>query len=227
MADDMLVCMFKHRGMTQIEYDFIRAYVSAMRRDYHLLRSVLTMMNPDDLAIKSVTAATNLAIRAADLHNDFERRLGDVVSASKNNYYLKTVSDDPPVSVLADLFSLSFFTVAVKTDGDGNKANGLFSGEPSALAEMLQHLQQSNDTLKNSDAASQFLILLNMFGAPSGDNALFEFWNTVADMFKNGAGLANYGNFGQVYEDGYDDHDAEEEYEDDEDQDYEDDEYAD
>lgn len=222
MSGNMLVYMFKRNGMSQVEYEFIRAYVSAMRRDYYLLRSVLTMMNPDDLKIQSVTEATQLAIKAAELHGEFERQLS-AVSAGKN-YYAKPVSDDPPPSAMADLFSLSFFTVAIKTSDKNNPTNGLFSGEPSTLAEMIQHVQQQNDNLKNSDVAGQFLLLLQMFSTKN-NTGIFEFWNTVADMFKNGAGLAHYGNFGQAYEDGYGEYEEEQDYADDEE--YEDDDYDD
>lgn len=213
VSGNTLVYMFKRHGMSQVEYDFIRTYVSAMRRDYYLLRGVLNMMNPDDLGIKSVVEATNLAVKAGEMHSEFERQLG--VVKDKNKYHPKHVADDPPPSAMADLFSLSFFTVAISTAAPGSPANGLFSGEPSTLAEMLQHLQQKNDSLKNSDAAKQFLTLLKMFSA-TNDNSVFEFWSTVADMFKNGAGLAYYGNFGQAYEQGYGEYEEEQDYADDE-----------
>lgn len=227
VSSNMLGCMFNQHGMTPVEHSFIRTYVSAMRRDYYLLRSVLTMMNPDDLGIKSVTEATELANAAADLHAEFEQKLAVVVSAPDKDYKIKEVSEDPPLSALADLFSLSFFTVAIATAATDSPTNGLFSGEPGTLAEMLQHLQQKNDSLKNSDAASQFLLLLKTFTTTKNDNSLFEFWGTVADMFKNGAGLAHYGNYGQVYEQGYGDYEDTEEYDDEEDDENFDDDYGD
>lgn len=211
--------MFKRQEMTQVEYEFIRAYVSAMKRDYYLLRGVLNMMNPDDLGVKSVTAATQLAIRAADLHTEFERQLGDLVDGK--SYNRKQVSDEPPLSAMADLFSLSFFTIAVKTTPTGGPTNGLFSGEPTTLAEMLQHLQQKHASLKNSDATTQFLNFLKSLAAADASNSLFGFWGSVVDMFKNGSGLSHYGSYGQAYEEGYgnyedmaeDDEDYEDDYE--------------
>jgi hypothetical protein len=224
LSGNTLVSMFKRHGMTQVEYDFIRTYVSAMRRDYYLLRSVLTMMNPSDLGIKSVTEATQLALKAAALHDVFEQKLGDI---DQTNYHKKQVADDPPPSAMADLFSLSFFTVAVTTASPNSPANGLFSGEPGTLADMIQQLQQENDKLKDSDAMTQFLSLLKMFSKSTDNKSAFEFWSTVADMFKNGAGLAHYGNYGQAYEDGYGEYEEEQDYDDDYDEDEDNDDYAD
>lgn len=228
MSASVLPTMFEYSGMTQVEYDFVRTYVSAMKRDYYLLRSVLTMMNPKDLAVKSVMDAVALATKAATLHAEFEQRLDSIVA--EKNYRIKQVATEPPISALADLFSLSFFTLAVKTDGKKASTNGFFSGEPSALADMLKHLIASNESLQKSSAVMQFLLILQLFPHSSKDNTLFEFWGSVADMFKYGSGLAHYGNYGQVYEHGYgnyEEDDEEDDYDEDYDDDYEDDEYYD
>lgn len=218
--------MFSSSGMTRIERDFVRTYVSAMKRDYHLLRGVLAMMDPKDLGVTSVVEATNIAVKAAELHQEFEAHLAAVTLGKR--YHSKTVSDEPPVSALADLFSLSFFTLAVKTDEVKTPINGFFSGEPGALAAMMAHLVDAHKSLKKSPAAAQFLMLLQLFPKPSEYNDLFEFWGSVSDMFKYGSGLTHYGNYGQVYEAGYGNYEEEtDDYDDDDDIDADYDDYAD
>lgn len=220
VSESAVPAMFSYSGMTQIEYEFARTYVSAMRRDYYLLRGVLALMNPKDLGIKSVVEATNIAVKAAEMHKEFETHLADVTKDKK--YHPKTISDAPPVSALADLFSLSFFTLAVQAKETKTPLNGFFSGEPAALADMMSHLVDSHKSLQKSSTAMQFLLLLKLFPKSSDYNDLFEFWGSVSDMFKYGSGLTHYGNYGQVYEDGYGDYEDVDDQYDEDDDDYDD-----
>jgi hypothetical protein len=146
------------------------------------------------------------------------------------NYGRKNVPNGPTTLELADLFSLSFFSVAVTTNPKNPPVNnGLFSGEPSALAATIKQLQQMKNGLSgSSDVLGQFLKLLQAFPPVADQNNIFSFWSNVADMFKNSYDADNdYDEEGEwVEEEDDDDDDYDEDYyedEDDEEEDWDDD----
>lgn len=112
---------------------FIRLYVTTLRREYYLLRSVLDLMHPTGLGVKSFMDATKMALALEDMHQDFESQLNRI--QKKDNLRKVKVQTGPTTDELADLFSLSFFKLVQVTDGPapGTKIktdDGWFSGKP-------------------------------------------------------------------------------------------------
>jgi hypothetical protein len=226
--------MFKKEDLSSVEYNFIRAYVGVLSRDYYLLRSVLQLMRPDDLAVPDVCTATQLAIKVARLHDEFEAQLHAITR--HKDYRYKSIPAGPTTLEMADLLSLSFFSVSVATNPKKPPVNnGLFSGEPATLAMTIKQLQKMQDGLSGSSSVlDQFLKLLQAFPPVADENNIFAFWSNVSDMFKNISSAGNdyepddWDDYEDDDEDEEDEHDDDDYYEDDddeEDDDWDDDEY--
>ena len=158
----------KFSGMSHAELQFIRLYVTTLRREYYLLRSVIDLMHPTGLGIKSFTDAANMAVELEDMHKDFEAQISRV--QKKDKIKKTNVPPGPTMDELADLFSLSFFklvTVAetpetgkVKTD------DGWFSGKPTEWKKTIQ-------LYKNTPKEAGFSI----------PDLLSNFFNTLIKFF--------------------------------------------
>lgn len=119
-------------AMSPSEVQFIRLYVTTLKREYYLLRSVIDLMSPHNLGIKSFIDAANASLKLAELQQDFEEQLRSV--QKKNNMRTVLTHTEPTLNELADLFSSSFFKL-ITTDENavGQKVvdnNGWFSGKP-------------------------------------------------------------------------------------------------
>lgn len=118
--------------MSPDEVQFIRLYISTLKREYYLLRSVMDLMHPTNLGVRSFTDATNIALGLEELQQDFEAKLRRV--QKKNKCRVRQVATGPTLDELADMFSLSFFkliTTAKPTAGEKTLYNnGWFSGKP-------------------------------------------------------------------------------------------------
>jgi hypothetical protein len=158
-------------GMSPVEMQFIRVYVSALKRHYPVIRSVVDLMNPDGLGIQDFYKATTTAVALADMHDDFEQGLQS--AKTNNKMRIRKVTESPTEDELADLFGLSFFKLITTAPADDNKKfspqklhEGWFSGKP--------------DEWKNTLKAYK--------DAPTGkDNALTELltecFNAFAKLF--------------------------------------------
>lgn len=133
--------------MSPVEVQFIRLYILTLRREYFLLRSVLDLMSPENLGVKSFTDATKIALGLAEMQQDFDSKIRRIQKKnSMRTLYLPPV---PTLDQLADLFSLSFFKVVAATDDlpSGKFHNkGWFSGKP---AEWKKTLGQYKEVPKN------------------------------------------------------------------------------
>jgi hypothetical protein len=106
--------MFNPNNISKTEQHFIRTYVAAMKRDYHLLWSVLDLMSPANLGVKEVVPAARLARQLQQFQADFDGEL----LALQQKHRLKHKSLSPPEPTtedLAELFTLSFFKVVTTT----------------------------------------------------------------------------------------------------------------
>lgn len=123
----------KFSAMTPAEMQFIRLYVSVLRRDYYVMRSVMDVMHPDNLGVKSFVDAAKIALKLNELQQDFDASLR--VVQRKNSICSRNMPAGPTIDELADMFSLSFFKLVV-TSHDKSGAdkqvhhNGWFSGKP-------------------------------------------------------------------------------------------------
>jgi hypothetical protein len=145
--------------MSPVEVQFIRLYIVTLRREYVLLKSVLDLMSPENLGVKSFTEATNMALGLAEMQQDFDSKIRRI--QKKNSMRTLYFPPIPTLDQLADLFSLSFFKV-VAAAGDlpaGKYHNkGWFSGKPT---EWKKTLGQYKDVPK--EKASKLPDLLTDF----------------------------------------------------------------
>ena len=129
--------MLNPKTMSPVEREFIRVYVTAMQRDYDLIRSVLHLMDPAHAGLTSVVAATEAAQRLREMQAEFDSALHAL--RNKHSFREKKMPLVPDLDAIADLFSLSFFKI-IKTApaGQSKKDDGWFSGEPAEWSKTIK-----------------------------------------------------------------------------------------
>ena len=143
--------MLDPNKLSSAEIKFIKTYVSAMKRDYDVLTSVMHCMDPKKLGVPCIVQATNLAYDLQELQFDFDAGLREV--AGKHKFKHAPAKPSPTTDETADLFTLSFFKVIEKTV-KGSKDEGLFSGEPDSWQAIFKNLQDANQHHKLKDLMS-------------------------------------------------------------------------
>lgn len=143
--------MFNPNKLSISEVAFIKTYVSAMKRDYDVLSSVLHLTDPEKMGVQCIVQAADLAYDLQELHFDFEAGLRDV--AGRHKFRHMPAKPSPTTDEVADLFTLSFFKVVAKTS-NGNKDDGLFSGEPNSWQQVFESLQDASKHHKLKDMLS-------------------------------------------------------------------------
>jgi len=164
-------------GMSPVEMQFIRVYVAALRRHYDELRTVVDIMNPDNLDVKDFYDATKVATALHELHEDFEARLIGV--QRKHNLRHRVTKPTPTDDDIADLFGLSFFKLVATAEDDSptvaaiNK-NGWFSGKPDEWKNALKSYKNApkNEEPNLPDLLSQCF---------SAFAKIFQMYNTFPD----------------------------------------------
>lgn len=140
--------MLEFASMSPAEIQFIRLYITTLRREYYLVRSVVDLMHPSGLGLKSFSEATSVALGLAELQQDFDAKLRQL--QKKNHPRTKFVSTGPTIDELADLFSLSFFKIITTGESPAGVKSahnkGWFSGKPT---EWKKTLQSYKDVPKN------------------------------------------------------------------------------
>jgi hypothetical protein len=201
--------MFNPNNISKSEQQFIRTYVAAMKRDYHLLWSVLDLMNPTHLGVKEIVIAARLAKDLQQLQADFDGEL--LALQQKHRLKHKAFSQpEPTMEDLAELFTLSFFKVVTTTPKGKKKDDGWFSGEPESWKEMA-HTIQSIDVNKLPKIIGAYMATLMKLFKP------FDYGPGMSDVPVNPYWQLPYGakNNSKQY-------DEEEYFEDDDGVDYED-----
>jgi hypothetical protein len=158
----------KFSGMSPVEIQFIRLYVAAMRRDYYLLRSTMSLMHPSTLGVKDFASAANMAVELDDMHQQFEQKIEAI--QKKDNIRKINVSNGPSVDELADLFSLSFFKLVTTEENDtgaliGKTDSGWYSGKPTEWKKTFSLYKNTPNNAINAlpDLLSNFLNTLMKF----------------------------------------------------------------
>jgi len=204
--------MFNPNNISKTEQHFIRTYVAAMKRDYHLLWSVLELMNPDNFGIKEIVAAARTARALQEMHADFDTEL--LALQKKHRLPPKALSlPAPSTAQLAELFTLSFFKVVTTTPKGKKKDDGFFSGEPESWKEMTHTIQSIDVNKLPKIIGSYIATLIKLFkpfdyGADMTDTPVNPYWQLPY-------GTKNYTK--QYDEDEYFDDDEDYDYEEDED----------
>jgi len=202
--------MFNPNNISKSEQQFIRVYVAAMKRDYHLLWSVLDLMNPTHLGVKEIVLAARMAKELQHMQADFDSEL--LVLQKKHRLKHKSFSLPAPTTEdLAELFTLSFFKVVTTTPKGKKKDDGWFSGEPESWKEMA-HTIQSIDVNKLPKIIGAYMATLMKLFKP------FDYGSGMADVPVNPYWQLPYANKNNAKP-----YDEEEYFEDDEDVDYEND----
>jgi hypothetical protein len=181
-------------GMSPAEAQFIRVYVSALRRHYADLRSVVDIMDPDGLGVKDFYDATNTALYLNRLQDDFDT----AVESIQKKHQLKTVRSKPfpTEDDIADLFSLSFFKL-ITTQKSAPDAltktvtqNGWFSGKPEEWQNTLKAYNNiSKDKMADLpdllsqffNAFAKFFYLSNKFSTNLPPHYGKKIWPLAAD----------------------------------------------
>jgi hypothetical protein len=198
--------VFNPHKITQAEIEFIRVYVRAMKREYHVLQSVLALMNPTDLGIRCVVEATRAAKELQEMQAEFEQSLHAL--SVKHRAKAKKIVESPTDEELADLFTLSFFKVVSPTPA-GKKDEGWFSGEPEMLVEMFKTLQKADKTKLPNLLSSYLNAAFKLFSLqnkkyPLADDPLSH-WNLPPQTFKFNATIEYYSDDDDWEEDDEDD----------------------
>lgn len=168
----------KFTGMSPAELQFIRLYVTTLRREYYLLRSVIDLMHPSGLGVKNFIDAANMALALDEMQKDFDAKLARI--QKKDNLKKSNVSVGPSLDELADMFSLSFFKLVTveeksKTGEKIKTDDGWFSGKP---AEWKTTLQLYKNTPKDAGYALPDL--------------LSNFFNTLIKFFPSAPNQKNW-----------------------------------
>ena len=189
--------MFDPNNVTKTELQFIRTYVAAMKRDYHLLWSVLELMNPDNLGIKEIVAAARTAQALQEMQADFDTEL--LALQKRHRLPPKALSlPAPSTAQLAELFTLSFFKVVTTTPKGKKKDDGWFSGEPDSWKDMMQSMQ-TIDVNKLPQMLSSYIAtlikLFKPFGSgffPLEDTPVNYKWNLPGGSFNYQNNIPEY-----------------------------------
>ena len=168
--------MLKFTEMSGTEILFVQKYVRALKRDFDLLQTVFQLMNPKETAISDVVTATNMALALEKYGEEFEAQLRTL--DAKHKFVHGKSSEWPPVDLLADLFSLSFFKVVTKTPGVKVAHAGWFSGEPENWAAVFDDPEAPNQQNMLSSLPESFFTDLTkaakkFFGGASFFSELF------------------------------------------------------
>jgi hypothetical protein len=153
--------MFNPNKLSVAEFQFIKTYVAAMKRDYDVLASVMHLMDPKKLGVRCIVQATDLAYELQNMQLDFEAGLRKIVE--HHTFKHAPSKPSPTTDEVADLFTLSFFKVVEKTS-KGSKDDGLFSGEPNSWQQVFKSLQDASKHHKLKDMMSFYTkALFNLF----------------------------------------------------------------
>lgn len=156
--------MVKLERMSPVERDFIRTYVSALRRDYYLVMSVVHLMHPDGLGVTDAAKATRIAVELQRMHAEFEAHLR--ILPAVEGFFKKVPALTPAVDDMAELFSLSFFKIFTSIKHDkftlNKKDAGWFSGNPDEWHQLFKQLE-STEQQKPSTADMSVIGLFSKF----------------------------------------------------------------
>lgn len=172
--------MFNPNNISKSEQHFIRTYVAAMKRDYHLLWSVLDLMSPAHLGVKEIVPAARVARELQALQADFDSEL--LALQKKHRLPGKSfTAPEPTTEDLAELFTLSFFKVVTTTPQGKKKDDGWFSGEPESWKEMAHTIQSIDVNTLPKIIGSYIATLIKLFkpfdyGLDSADTPVNPYW---------------------------------------------------
>jgi hypothetical protein len=195
--------MFDPNNVSKTELEFIRVYVTAMRREYALLQNVLALMHPENFDVHCVVTATRIARELQVMHAEFDSSLHAL--SARHKFRCRSGPDGPTVDQLADLFTLSFFKVVTDTPV-GKYDDGWFSGEPGAWKKMLMSLKPTNSKHGPKNMVAYLKEAMKLFGQKSDGFILWDdtpanTWNLPKNAFK-------YKNKLEDFVDNYDDDDV-------------------
>lgn len=142
----------KHQGsavkldiahMSPDELKFIRLYCFLLRKQYYEVKTVMSVMNPTNLAVRSPTQAASIARQLTTLGDNFDAAIEKI----KKKYAVteKRVLHDEMsfLNDLADIFALSFFKVVAIDSEDSTQValikDGWCSGEPASWTNYVEN----------------------------------------------------------------------------------------
>lgn len=151
--------------MSPDELKFIRLYCTLLRRQYYEVKTVMAVMSPSNLAVRSPVQAANVANRLNDFGRDFDAAIEKI--KKKHKIKEKRVLHDEVsfLNELADIFALSFFKVVAVSDEDAENVtlvkDGWCSGEPSSWTTYVDLSQSPQDDYQKTIMSQ----IINFFSA--------------------------------------------------------------
>lgn len=140
--------------MSPDELRFIRLYCALLRKQYYEVKTVMALMNPSIMAVRSPVQASHMAKQLSAFGEDFDAGL--VAVRRKHKIKEKRVLHDEVsfLNELADIFALSFFKVVAIDDETANKVtlvkDGWCSGEPTSWTKYIDLSEQPQDDYEKS-----------------------------------------------------------------------------
>lgn len=140
--------------MSPDELRFIRLYCTLLRKQYYEVKTVMSLMNPATMAVRSPVQAASMAAQLAEFGEDFDDGL--VAVRQKHKIKEKRVLRDEVsfLNELADIFALSFFKVVAADEETANKVtlikDGWCSGEPTSWTKYIDLSAQPQDDYEKS-----------------------------------------------------------------------------
>jgi hypothetical protein len=118
--------------LSQAEKQFVKHYISALRRDFDKLRTAMCLSDPDIFGVVDIVKAAEMATEISDFGAEFETSVGQLVA--KNRHHVRRIPAWPPIEAMSDLFCQSFYKTMTTLKQDKlklfPKIGGLYSGNP-------------------------------------------------------------------------------------------------
>lgn len=153
---------FDTSKMSADEFKFIRAYCSAVRRDFDKIETALTLASRDELAITCPFTAAKLALELHELQLEFADKLATMgakfLDKDKDKVLLSSV---PSLDEIGRIFAMSFFKLVdsetkavLSLTQTGRTHDGWSSGRPTDWQHSLKSLydiqKQENESSSSS-----------------------------------------------------------------------------
>lgn len=155
--------------LSPLERKFFRLYAAAAKRDYHVMQTAVTLMNPDELGIVCPTHATRVAAGIQELYLEFDEALNRLTS--KHRFVRKPMPASPNDDEMISLITASFFKLlaTVKTspmDPGKTKDGGWFSGETEDWQKNIAALKKALSPPEHNNPMSPLIsAMMQLFNA--------------------------------------------------------------
>lgn len=152
------------RHMSRQEFAFLRIYALALKRQFSMFVSALSMMRTDELDLKCPVESARIAAEMNTRHAEFEQTLAEVTRGNK----FRVKQDDverPTADEITQVIQISFFKL-IKPGQMQNLSEdlGWFSGHPLEWEKAWKQAAGPEQTGPGAIASALINALSNLFG---------------------------------------------------------------